>query len=222
MQRKILFVEDDEMTREGVVAYLIEKDYHVIPAADGEAGWRAFQQSTFDLVILDVMLPKEDGFSVLKKIREISDVPVLMLTAMNDESTQILSFNSEADDYMSKPFSLVVLEKRIEAILKRVQKQELSDVWHYGDAMVDFSGYQGTYLEKAVDLKPKEIQVLKYLIENKNQVLSREQILDNIWGEEEAPLDRVIDVYIKNLRKKLALDCLITVKGVGYKYEERR
>ncbi|MHC5268766.1 response regulator transcription factor [Enterococcus sp. LJL98] len=222
MSIKIFLVEDDEMTREGIEAYLLAKNYQVMVAADGERAWSLFKRNSFDLVILDVMLPKEDGFQVLQKIRKVSEVPVLMLTAMNDESTQVLSFNSQADDYMSKPFSLVVLEKRIEALLKRTKKAKELKLWHNQDAFVDFVGYQGMYQGKVVDLKPKEIQVLKLLITHKNQVLSREQILSSLWTEDEAPLDRVIDVYIKNLRKKLGLNCLVTVKGVGYKYEESK
>lgn len=140
---------------------------------------------------------------------------------MNDESTQIMSFEEQADDYMSKPFSLLVLEKRIEALLRR-RKGYTRQLWVYNQTKVDFSGYHATYEGKSVDVKPKEIKLLHLLIEHEGFALTREQILDQLWKFEEAPLDRVIDVYVKNLRKKLHLDCIKTVKGVGYKYEAQR
>src|SRR5699024_3810711 len=147
------------------------------------------------------MLPKVDGFEVLQTIRETSVTPVLMLTAMDDESTQIMSFEEYADDYMSKPFSLAVLEKRIEALLRR-SKDVPRKLWIYNQTTVDFFGFSATYQNEPVDVTPKEIKLLRLLIEHQGQALTREQILDQLWELEEAPLDRVIDVYIKNLRKK--------------------
>lgn len=219
MKEKILLVEDEEITREGIEEFLTVKGYEVVSASDGEEAMNMFQNQDFDLVILDIMLPKADGFQVLNKIREDSKTSVLMLTAMDDEYTQIMSFDEEADDYMSKPFSLAVLERRVEALLRRSRPNYNKEEWSYGDAKVDLSGFSATYKGLDVDIKPKEIKLLSLLIDHPGQVLSREQILDKLWDDEEAPLDRVIDVYIKNLRKKLHLDCIKTVKGVGYKYE---
>lgn len=221
MKEKILLVEDEEITREGITEFLTVKGYNVIPVADGEEAIDVFQRTAhFDLVILDIMLPKADGFTVLHTIRQASQTPVLMLTAMDDEYTQIMSFDEHADDYMSKPFSLAVLEKRIESLLRRSKRNHTGDVWIYQDTKVNFSAYSATYQDVEVDIKPKEIILLQLLIEHAGQVLSREQILDKMWENEEAPFDRVIDVYIKNLRKKLYLDCIKTVKGVGYMYED--
>lgn len=220
MKKKILIVEDEKTTREGIAEYLTVKGYEVVAVGDGEDAIHSFIHTRFDLVILDIMLPKADGFAVLKTIRETSRTSVLMLTAMDDEYTQIMSFEEQADDYMSKPFSLAVLEKRIEALLRRSKPDYSRELWIYGDGKVDFSGFSATYKEEPVDVKPKEIKILHLLVEHSGQVLTREQILDRLWEHEEAPLDRVIDVYIKNLRKKLHLDCIKTVKGVGYKYEE--
>lgn len=219
---KILLVEDEEFTREGIEAFLKAKTYNVVAVADGEAAIHAFQAQSFDLVILDIMLPKADGFEVLQEIRNMSETSVLMLTAMDDESTQVMSFDGQADDYMSKPFSLVVLEKRIEALLRRSKRNSTPKVWVYHETKVDFSGYSATYQAQSVDVKPKEIRLLQLLINHEGQVLTREQILDQLWSFEEAPIDRVIDVYVKNLRKKLHLDCIKTVKGVGYKFEDMR
>ena len=222
MMKKILLVEDEEMTREGIEEFLKVKGYDVVAVADGEKAIEIFQRENFDLVILDIMLPKVDGFEVLRSIRKISETSVLMLTAMDDELTQITSFEAYADDYLSKPFSLAILEKRIEALLRKSNPGYSKKLWMYQNTKVDFLGFSATYRNEPVDVTPKEIKLLRLLIEHKGQALTREQILDRLWEFEEAPLDRVIDVYIKNLRKKLHLDCIKTVKGVGYKYEETR
>ena len=140
-----------------------------------------------------------------------------MLTALHDEPTQIASFDELADDYMSKPFSLVILEKRIRALLRR--QQPTITLWRRGPVSVDFAAYQGFYDNTDAHLKPKEVQLLKLLVDNPNMVWSRQAIIDRLWRDDEVPFDRVIDVYIKNLRKKLHLDCIVTVKGVGYRYE---
>ena len=157
------------------------------------------------------------GIEVLKELRTFSELPVIMLTAVTDEETQVQTFDNLADDYICKPFSLILLLKRIEALLRARYKTE--NTWKYKDAVVDFSGYRATYLGKDAAVTPKEIKLLAVLLENAGQVVSRDQILDRIWGEEESPFDRVVDVYVKNLRKKLQLDCIITVKGVGYRLE---
>lgn len=219
MKDRILIVEDDQMIREAIKEYLIEMEYSVVEAEDGQKGIDLFKESSFDLVILDIMLPKLNGFVVLNQIRHLSDVPVIMLTAMTDDYTQIMSFDEKADDYIPKPFSVVVLHKRIEALLRRKGKREEINVWEYQDVRVDFLGYTARRGEELVDLKPKEIQLLNLLLKNKGQVLTRNQMIDAIWNPDEMPTDRVIDVYIKNLRKKLQLDCIVTVKGIGYKYE---
>lgn len=224
--KKILLVEDEKLAREGVRDFLISRGYLVTEAVDGEEAVKKFcesGQSVFDLVILDVMLPKMNGILVLKEIRKKSKVPVLMLTALSDEGTQLASFDNLADDYLCKPFSLLILEKRIEALLRRAlenpQKEEVSK-WVRADVLVDFLEYKGYLNGVDVDLKPKEVELLKLLIENPKVTLRREQILEELW-KDELPYDRVIDVYIKNLRKKLQIDCIKTVKGVGYCYVEK-
>ncbi|WP_166506232.1 MULTISPECIES: response regulator [Romboutsia] len=218
---KILIVEDERDIREGISEYLSEVGYEVMVAEDGQEGIDLFKGSKFDLVVLDIMLPKLNGFGVLNQIREISNVPVMMLTAMSDDYTQIMSFNEKADDYITKPFSVIILHKRIEALLRRSQDVENTNKWVYKDIEVDFLGFSAKKQGESVDLKPKEIKLLELLLKYKNQVLTRSQILDNLWDIDEAPTDRVIDVYIKNLRKKLLIDCIVTVKGIGYKFEEQ-
>ena len=223
--KKILLAEDERLAREGVRDFLISRGYLVTEAVDGEEAVKKLcdpGQSEFDLVILDVMLPKMNGILVLKEIRKRSKVPVLMLTALSDEGTQLASFDNLADDYLCKPFSLLILEKRIEALMRRLkdtQKEEASK-WEREGVMVDFLEYKGYLNGVDVDLKPKEVELLKLLIENPKVTLRREQILEELW-KDELPYDRVIDVYIKNLRKKLQIDCIKTVKGVGYCYAEK-
>ena len=221
MSINILIIEDEVDIREGISEYLSEVVYEVKVASDGQEGIDLFRQNKFDLVLLDIMLPKINGFGVLSQIRETSNVPVIMLTAMNDDYSQIMSFNEKADDYITKPFSVVILHKRIEALLRRIQGKENTNKWLYKDVEVDFLGFSAKKQGKTVDLKPKEIKLLELLLKYKNQVLTRSQMLDNLWDVEETPLDRVIDVYIKNIRKKLGIDCIITVKGIGYKFEEK-
>lgn len=221
MKINILIVEDEKEIREGVSEYLSEVGYNVISAEDGMQAIELFKNSKIDLVILDIMLPKANGFVVLNKIRQESNVPVIMLTAMSDDYTQIMSFDEEADDYITKPFSIIVLHKRIEALLRRGVKVSENKKWFYGDIEIDFEGYSARKNGENIDLKPKEIKLIELLLKYEGKVLTRAQILDNLWRIEEAPNDRVIDVYIKNIRKKLLLDCIVTVKGIGYKFEEQ-
>ena len=211
----ILLVEDEPTLRTGTEQFLRQRGFTVITVTSGEEALEKFTQA--DVIILDIMLPGMSGIEVLHQTRQTSDVPVLMLTALHDEPTQIASFDELADDYMSKPFSLVILEKRIKALLRR--QQPTVTLWRRGLASVDFAAYQGFYDDNDAHLKPKEVQLLKLLVDNPNMVWSRQAIIDRLWRDDEVPFDRVIDVYIKNLRKKLHLDCIITVKGVGYRYE---
>ena len=221
MKINILIVEDEKEIREGVSEYLSEVGYNVISAEDGIQAIELFKNSKIDLVILDIMLPKANGFVVLNKIRQESNVPVIMLTAMSDDYTQIMSFDEKADDYITKPFSIIVLHERIEALLRRGVKVSENKKWFYGDIEIDFEGYSARKNGENIDLKPKEIKLIELLLKYEGKVLTRAQILDNLWNIEESPNDRVIDVYIKNIRKKLLLDCIVTVKGIGYKFEEQ-
>ena len=216
MTSTVLIVEDEPTLRTGTEQFLRQQGFVVLTATSGEEALKKFTQA--DVIILDIMLPGMSGIETLHQIRQTSDVPVLMLTALHDEPTQIASFDELADDYMSKPFSLVILEKRIRALLRR-QQQPTKTLWRRGLASVDFAAYQGFYNDTDAHLKPKEVQLLKLLVDNPNMVWSRQAIIDKLWRDDEVPFDRVIDVYIKNLRKKLHLDCIITVKGVGYRYE---
>ena len=216
----LLIVEDDIATNEAICEYMGAAGHTVLSAFDVEQGLAMAKCNQVDLVILDIMLPKMTGIDVLKELRKDSSLPVLMLTALDDEGTQAASFDEEADDYISKPFSMLLLGKRVTALLRRCGKNPELKQMKFGDVMVDFSGYTASDAVGRIDITPKEIDLLKLLCEHKGMVLSRTQILDDLWGYDAPIIDRTIDTYIKNLRKKLRLDCIVTVKGVGYKYEE--
>ena len=215
---KILIVEDDRMIREGVVEFLREFKYEMVEAGDGLEALKKFNHE-INLVILDIKLPLMSGLEVLRKIREKSRVPVLMMTAFSDEESQIMAFSNLADGFMEKPFSLPVLKARVEALLKKTLGEDLRE-FNYQETKIDFVSFRAEVAGQLVEVKPKELEILKYLFLNEGRVLKREQIIENVWKEsEEIPFDRVIDVYIKELRKKLKLDCIYTVRGVGYKLE---
>lgn len=213
----ILVVEDDQSIREGIAAFLSEFGYTMVEAKDGREALLKFNKE-IHLVILDIQIPFVNGLEVLKEIRKQSRLPVLILTAFSDEEYKIDAFTSLADGYMEKPFSLPLLKARIDSLIEKNYGQE--EKFSYKNVEVDFSGYTAKVDGKSVDMNAKEVEILKYLFENEGQALTREQILDHVWKEtEEIPFDRVIDVYIKELRKKLKLDCIFTIRNVGYKLE---
>ncbi len=215
----ILIIEDDKETNDAICEYLKSSGHSIIPSYDGSEALTIFTHRNIDLVILDIMLPTITGLCVLHEIRKKSSVPVLMLTAVKDEYTQVASFDEQADDYVTKPFSMVLLGRRVTALLRRNGKADALNTITLGDVTVDFSGYTAKDPNGKIDLTPKEIDLLRLLVEHKGLVLTRSQILDDLWGTNAPIIDRTVDVYIRNLRKKLRLDCIITVKGIGYKYE---
>lgn len=216
---KILIVEDNADTNEALSEYLQEAGHEIISAYDGTEALELFSNNTVDLIVLDIMLPTMSGLAVLNAVRKTSQIPVIMLTALEDEYTQVSSFDCLADDYMTKPFSMVVLGKRITALLRRAGVKDEPNIWKYGDLTVDFSGYSAGNQNGKIDVTPKELDLLKLLVEHRGLVLSRSQILNAVWGDDSFVIDRIVDSYIRNLRKKLELDCIVTVKGIGYKLE---
>ena len=216
---KILIVEDDLTTNDLLSDYLTDAGHTIVSAYDGLEALNCFQQESIELIILDIMLPNIDGIQILKEIRKTSNIPVLMLTALNDERTQIASFDSLADYYITKPFSMVLLGKRVLALLRRAGKIEEKDIWRYGNISVDFNGYVAEKDGEPIELAPKEIQLLKLLIKNAGRVMTREKLIDGVWGIDAPLYDRTIDTYIRRIRQKLDLNCITTVKGVGYRFE---
>ena len=217
---KILIVEDDKNIREGVADFLSEFGYNTIEASDGREALAKFDEQDISLVILDIQMPYINGLEVLKEIRKRSKLPVLMLTAFSDEEYKIDAYTSLADGYLEKPFSLPVLRARVDSLIER--HYGMHDKFCYGNVDVDFDSYTATLDNEPVDINAKEVDILKYLVENEGRALTREQIIDSVWkATEEPPFDRVIDVYIKELRKKLGLDCIATIRNVGYKLERK-
>ena len=220
MTMKILITEDDATIREGICAYLSEFNYETIEACDGREALSKFESNKIDLVILDIQIPFINGLDVLRKIREKSNLPVLILTAFSDEEFKITAFSNLADGYIEKRFSLPVLKARIDALITK--NYEKFKVFSYKDLEVNFSNFSAKINNTEAEISAKEIEVLKYLSLNEGRALTRKQILENVWKESEnIPFDRVIDVYIKDLRKKFGLDCIKTIRSIGYKLERK-
>ena len=217
---KILIVEDEEMIREGISDYLTDSGYETLEAGDGEEALEQFSNHQVDLVLLDIQMPKLNGLEVLSEIRKSSQVPVLMLTAFQDEEYKMSAFAALADGYLEKPFSLSLLKVRVDAIFKR--HYDTGRMFIYRDTEVDFDSYSAKVAGQEVAVNAKELEILDYLVKNEGRALTRSHIIDAVWKvTDEVPFDRVIDVYIKELRKKLDLDCILTVRNVGYKLERK-
>ena len=217
---KILIVEDEDMIREGISDYLTDCGYETIQAADGLEALEQFSNHQVALILLDIQMPELNGLEVLSEIRKSSQVPVLMLTAFQDEEYKMSAFAALADGYLEKPFSLSLLKVRVDAIFKRYY--DTGCIFTYRDTEVDFDSYSAKVAGQEVAVNAKELEILDYLVRNEGRALTRSQIIDAVWKmTDEVPFDRVIDVYIKELRKKLDLDCILTVRNVGYKLERK-
>ncbi|MFS9088660.1 response regulator transcription factor [Streptococcus infantis] len=217
---KILIVEDEDMIREGISDYLSDCGYETLQASDGQEALEQFSNHQVALVLLDIQMPKLNGLEVLSEIRKSSQVPVLMLTAFQDEEYKMSAFAALADGYLEKPFSLSLLKVRVDAIFKRYY--DTGRIFTYRDTQVDFDSYSAKVAGQEVAVNAKELEILDYLVKNEGRALTRSQIIEAVWKmTDEIPFDRVIDVYIKELRKKLDLDCILTVRNVGYKLERK-
>ena len=218
---KILVVDDEERMQKLLSDFLKMKDYEVLLAGNGEEAIDLFfKEKSIALIILDVMMPKMDGWTALKTIREHSKVPVIMLTARSEESDELKGFDYGADEYISKPFSPKILVARVEALLRRsgVQKEELLEV---GGIVIDEAAHSVSVDGKPVELSFKEYELLQYFVENKGIALSREKILNNVWNYDYFGDARTIDTHVKKLRAKLMDkgEYIKTVWGMGYKFE---
>jgi DNA-binding response OmpR family regulator len=220
----VLVVEDDPMIQRGLRDNLLKKQYDVLAASDGEEGYRVALAKKPDLIILDLMLPNMNGLEICQKLRaEGFSAPILMLTARGEESDRVLGLDIGADDYMTKPFSVRELLARVRALLRRTQPQEtLPDELRFDDVVVDFRRFEATRHGAALDLTKKEFGILRLLAAKAGQVVSRDDLLNDVWGYENYPSTRTVDTHIGWLRSKLeenpaAPKRLITVHGVGYK-----
>ncbi|WP_317310939.1 response regulator transcription factor [Clostridium thermobutyricum] len=219
--KKVLVVEDDLKIRELVEEFLKAEGYFVRGASDGLEGYSVFREEEFDLVITDIMMPRMDGYALTNLIREESNVPIVMLTALNDEEDQIRAFDEKVDDFISKPFSFALLIKRVEAILRRCSREAgESSSLQFENITLNEDTYKAFVDGEDIELTLKEFNILKLLILNFPTVLKREVLMDKIWGYDYYGDMRVIDAHIKNLRKKIKYDYIKTVKGVGYVLEK--
>lgn len=221
--QKILVVEDDLSIQALLHDFIQEAGYDVTLAGDGVEAIVAFSKKTFDLILLDIMLPKVDGYGVCEIIRQKSDVPIIMLTALDSEQEQIKGLDLQIDDYITKPFSMPILIRKIAAVLRRTSKLiEASATIEYKNLTLDLDGYKA-YIgkESVVDLTPREFEILRELLLHKGKILTRKNLLQILWKYEFFGDERIIDTHIKNLRKKLGTaDYIETIRGVGYRIDK--
>ncbi len=221
-QIKILIVDDEMRMRKLVWDFLVKRGYRVIEAADGqEAVDIFFKESDIALVILDVMMPKMDGYQVVKEIRSFSQVPILMLTAKGEERDELKSFETGADEFIAKPFSPRVLVARVDALLRRTGVLDKKDVLEAGGIVVNKGAHTVTVDGEAVELSYKEFELLSYFMENQGIALSREKILNNVWNFDYYGDARTVDTHVKKVRNKLKDkgEYIKTIWGMGYKFE---
>lgn len=220
MNTSILVMEDDVNIQELIVEFLKAEGYDVDYASDGLEGIQLFKKKEYDLVLLDIMMPNLDGYSVCKMIRQTSNVPIIFLTALNEESNQLKGFELECDDYITKPFSFNLLIQRVKAVLRRGRINISSDLLIFEKLKLDLNTYSVQIDDQNIELTLKEFNILKMLIEKYPQVVTRENLLDSIWGYDYYGDTRIVDAHIKNLRKKISLPYIKTVKGIGYTLEK--
>ena len=220
---KILVVDDESRMRKLVRDFLVKSHYEVAEAADGEEALALFfEQNDFDLVILDVMMPKLDGWQLCREIRAYSKVPIIMLTAKSDERDELLGFELGVDEYISKPFSPKILVARVEAILRRTGQAASEMIVEAGGIRLDKQAHSVTVEGKDIDLSYKEFELLAYFMENRGIALSREKILNSVWNYDYFGDARTIDTHVKKLRSKMGAkgELIKTIWGMGYKFEE--
>ena len=216
----VLVVDDEARMRKLVCDFLQKKGYNYVEAEDGEqAVDRFFERKDIDLIILDVMMPKMDGWAVCKEIRQYSKVPIIMLTARSEERDELLGFKLGVDEYISKPFSPKILMARVDAILRRTGQED--ETLSVGEIVIDKKAHLVTIDGETVDLSVKEFELLSYFVENRGVALSREKILNNVWNYDYYGDARTIDTHVKKLRSKMGAkgDYIKTIWGMGYKFE---
>ena len=221
----ILVVDDESRMRKLLKDFLSAKGYQILEAEDGEKAIEVFEENRnkIKLILLDVMMPRLDGWSVLRKIRQESNVPVIMLTARGEEQDELFGFELGVDEYISKPFSPKILVARVEAILKRVYG-DIKEVKDYDGITIDQEGRTVKVDGKPIDLSLREYELLKYLLDNENIALSRDKILNNVWNYDYYGDSRTIDSHIKKIRHKLGkkVKYIETIRGIGYKFEIKK
>lgn len=223
LNKRILVVEDDVQIQELIVEFLKAENYNVDSADDGILGYKKFKESNYDLIILDVMMPNLDGYGLCKMIRNSSNVPIIFLTALGEEQDEVKAFQFKADDFIQKPFSFNVLIRRVEAVLRRATSEgdKKENLLIFENLTLNKETYKCFYAEEEVDLTLKEFNILKLFVEFYPKVVTREILMDKVWGYDYYGEMRVIDAHIKNIRKKFKGDYIKTVKGIGYVLEKK-
>lgn len=220
---KLLVVDDESKIRKVIKEYAEFNGHQVEEAEDGMSLVGLVKLNDYDLIIVDIMMPKLDGFSAVKEIRKIKDVPIIMLSARSEEYDKLFGFELGIDDYVVKPFSPKELMARVNAVLarRRAHQESSSKILEFGDLLINIQGRSVSIKGEKIDLTPKEYDLLFYLVENKNIALSRDRLLSDIWGYDFFGDDRTIDTHIKNLRNNLGdyRDYIVTIRGIGYKFE---
>ena len=218
--QKILIVEDDADIQDILKNHLIDAGYEVVVASDGVAGITMFDD-TINLILLDIMLPKIDGYGVCEVIRKRSQVPIVMLTALADEENQLRGFEQQIDDYIPKPFSPKILLCKIEAILRRrITENQKQSLLIYKELSIDIDGFHVYQSGNEVVLTSKEFSLLRLMVENQGRVFTRQMLLERLWPDDLEVEDRIVDSHIKNIRKKLNADYIKTIRGVGYRIDK--
>lgn len=216
---KVLFLEDEPVIQDVLAEYMRMKNYDVITVSDGEEAIATLAKGQFDIAVLDIMVPKKNGLLVLEYLKEQGiDLPCIMLTALDDEQTQLKAFNLYADDYVIKPVSPIILLKRMETIIRRVSNHKNTPVNNNEFYLLEES-YQAFFQGKSLTLTLSEFLILQMLWKEPNRVFTREQIILHTFNEDYIGNDRIIDAHVKNLRKKLPFPCIRTVIGVGYQFD---
>ncbi len=219
---KVLIVDDESRMRKLVKDFLVKKQYEVLEAANGEEALDIFyEQNDISLILLDVMMPKLDGWQVCREIRKESKIPIIMLTAKSEEQDELLGFELGVDEYITKPFNPKILVARVDAILRRTNGMDAGEIVKAGNIEIDKAAHVVTVCGKPVELSFKEFELLVYFVENKGIALSREKILNNVWNYDYFGDARTIDTHVKKLRAKLSEDAdyIKTIWGMGYKFE---
>lgn len=219
---RVLVVDDEALMRKLVKDFLVKKEYEVVEAEDGEQALDIFYaDKSISLVILDVIMPKMNGWQVCREIRETSKVPIIMLTAKATETDELQGFELGVDEYISKPFSPKILAARVDALLRRSNKIDTSDVLDYGGIVINRAAHEVTVDSKPVELSFKEFELLSFFLENEGIALSREKILNNVWNYDYFGDARTIDTHVKKLRSKIGPkgNYIKTIWGMGYKFE---
>lgn len=218
--KRILIIEDEPDIQELLCAYLRDAGYKAGTAGDGVAALELFHKEKWDLLLLDLMLPKIDGYGVCELVRRESTVPIIMLTALDAEENQLRGFDLQIDDYVTKPFSTQILLRKIAAVLRRTDRETETHQLIYKDITLDLDDYRASVDGRPLDLTTREFELLRELLQNQGRVLTRAMLLGRLWNYDFLGDERIVDSHIKNLRKKLERDHIETVRGVGYRIEK--